>query len=138
MRIVFFGQSGPYSPWALKRLLDSELPCEIVAIVEGRRRPMGRQNHRWLKPKRVGRQPRLPVGESLSDLAVAAGIPVFQTCDVNARRVVDELDKLQLDLMVCAGFDSPGSVDSSPIRLLSLSFGVRRPSSGPCGRGVRA
>lgn len=110
MKIGFFGQSGPFAAPALRELLVSQQatthPGEVVMVVEGKRRPMGRVNHRWQMPSlRRSLASGLPKGQSLSELALAAGIPVFQTCDINSKAAFRELSKLPFDLLICVGFD---------------------------------
>ncbi len=112
LKVAFFGQSGPYAPMALRRLLTSSMgersgaAFEVALVVEGRKRPIGRRDHRWLKPTgRSGARGVLPRGQSLSELSLAASIPVFQTCDVNAPRAVKALETIPVDVLVCVGFD---------------------------------
>ena len=111
LKIGFFGQSGPFAPPALRGLLShfdsaTKLPWEVVMVVEGRRKPMGRHKHRWHMPSVRGfTKPTLPKGQGLPELALAAGIPVFQTCDINSAYAVSELSKLPFDLLLCVGFD---------------------------------
>ncbi len=111
LRIGLFGQSGPFAPMALRELLgpsagSAGADWEVVLVVEGRRKPMGRSNHRWQMPvtnrKSMGSLPRT---QGLAELALAAGIPVFQTCDVNSVKALRELSKIPFDLLICVGFD---------------------------------
>jgi len=107
MRVGFFGQAGPFAPPALRYLLANSGGFEIVLVVEGKKQVAGRMDHRLRKP-RVG---PLPEGNHLSELARAAGIPVLETCDVNAATAVRTLSEAALDWIVCVGFDrlfSPG------------------------------
>ncbi len=112
LKVAFFGQSGPYAPVALRRLLTASLweragaAFEVALVVEGKKRPMGRRDHRWLKPVgRSGPGGVLPRGQSLSELALAAAVPVFQSCDVNAPQAVKALAAVPVDVLVCVGFD---------------------------------
>lgn len=101
VRVGFFGQTGPYAPPALRRLLERAGPFSIVLVVEGRKTPVFRMQHRLRKPHLAP----LPHGNNLGDLAVAAGIPVLQTCDTNASAAVKVLEQHRLDWIVCVGFD---------------------------------
>ncbi|HET6343843.1 MAG TPA: formyltransferase family protein [Myxococcota bacterium] len=103
MRIAFFGQSGPYAPVALRRLLaDTSRRFSLALVVEGRKLPVGRAMHRWLRADPRG---TVPVTESLGDTARAAGADVLQTCDVNAAFVADKVAECRVDALVCVGFD---------------------------------
>lgn len=110
LKVGFFGQSGPYSPVALRELLTKagrpESGFEVALVVEGRRRPVGRRTRRWRRPARRAAPVRgLPGGQSLPELTEAAGIPLFETCDVNCPRSVREIASVPVDVLVCAGFD---------------------------------
>lgn len=110
IKVGFFGQSGPYSPVALRELLQRsghrESGFEVALVVEGRRRPAGRRTRRWRRPaRRVTPARTLPRGQSLPELTEAAGLPLFETCDVNCPRSVREIASVPIDVMVCAGFD---------------------------------
>lgn len=100
MRIVFFGQSGPYAPPALRWLLRAGAPGEWSLVVEGLRR----RERAYHELQRPGRGP-LPTGDSLRSLARAAGIPVLLTSDVNAPRALRTIARFRPDLLVCVGFD---------------------------------
>lgn len=102
MRIAFFGQSGPYAPVVLRLLLAAERPSsEIALVVEGHKLPRGRSNTVLRKPS-----PRpLPDTTRLGDLAVAAGLPTLETCDINGAEAVAILGRFAIDLIVCVGFD---------------------------------
>lgn len=101
MKVAFFGQSGPYAPMGLIRLVSHSNPFEVALVVEGRKFPIGRQVHRWLAPA-----PRpWPQTESLADTAVAGGIEVLQTADVNATAVANALRARGIEALVCVGFD---------------------------------
>jgi len=101
LRIGFFGQSGPYAPVALRYLIEHSGEVEVALVVEGlRRSPVGRV-HRLRKPKRGP----LPSGDDLGALALAAGIAVLSTRDINGQGAVRILQEADLDLIVCVGFD---------------------------------
>ena len=78
--------------------------------------PVGRQPHRFIEPT-----PRpLPGGESLADVASAAGARVLQTCDVNAAFAIKRLEQERLDALVCVGFDrlfSPDLLRAFPVAI---------------------
>lgn len=101
MRVGFFGQTGPYAPPALRHLLAGAAGFEIVLVVDGKRTLSGRLEHR-LRKARPG---PLPAGDSLTELAQAAGIPVLESCDVNAPTAVRTVADFALDWIVCVGFD---------------------------------
>ena len=76
-----------------------------MALVEGRRKPAGGREHRWLKPRaNAPIHKHLPKGESLVDLGVAARIPILQTMDINAPVAIDAIRGTRPDLLVCVGF----------------------------------
>ncbi|MEZ4273256.1 MAG: formyltransferase family protein [Myxococcota bacterium] len=100
MRVVYIGQSGPYSPEALRLLLGHDV-FEIVLVVEGRSRPMGRLIHQWLKPSPAP----LPPGDSLAPIAVAAGVPCLKTSDINHTYCRERIAAMNPDWLVCVGFD---------------------------------
>ncbi len=101
LRIVLVGQSGPYAPPVLRRLIDDPGPWRIVGVVEGRRRGSGGPLHRRVSPR--GRP--MPVGNNLTAVASALGITALQTRDINDPAAVDFIDSLEADLLLCAGFD---------------------------------
>lgn len=105
LRIAFLGQSGPYSPTALRILLEAQARPDakfmLVAVLEGRKKPVNGIVHRYRKPR-----PRpAPVTEELAEIATAYDIGALQTCDVNAPAVVKWLEEQVLDVIVCVGFD---------------------------------
>lgn len=97
MRIAFFGQTGPYAPFALGELLKEPGRYELALIVEGKR--MSREEHRLRKPGGV------ITGDTLADMGLKAGIPAITTTDVNNAKAVDMIGEQNIDLMVCVGFD---------------------------------
>lgn len=104
IKVVFFGQSGPFSAPALRGLLRLKSDkFEICAVVQGVRRPIGGALHAWSHPLRL-RPRRILGGQNLCDVALAAGIPVLVTADVNAVDVTSELRSLKPDVLVCVGF----------------------------------
>ena len=104
IKVVFFGQSGPFSAPALRGLLRLKSDqFEFCAVVQGVRRPIGGAPHAWSRPSRL-RPRRILGGQNLCDVAVAAGIPVLVTADVNAGDVASELRRLEPDVLVCVGF----------------------------------
>lgn len=127
MRVGFFGQTGPYAPDALRRLLRGDGPYDVVLVVEGRRRPPGRSPHKFYRP-----QVRpMPAGEDLTGIGTSAGVPVLVTSDVNATVAVGEIAGFSLDMLVCVGFDrlfkrpllataSRGGINAHPSRLPEL------------------
>lgn len=128
LRVGFFGQSGPYAPVALRHLLAQAKDFHVTVVVEGRKLPIARSPHRWLRPKPAP----LPVSESLADLALAAGIDVLQTCDVNASYVALELGKRNLDCIVCVGFDRLFTPPLLDVARLAVNA---HPSALPTWRG---
>ncbi|MBT6490204.1 MAG: hypothetical protein HOK97_10610 [Deltaproteobacteria bacterium] len=112
MRIVLIGQRGPYSSYAFRHLVRGLAGCEVVALVEGKSSPMKGREHRWLKPGRNAPLHKdLPRSQSLVDLAVASRIPILQTTDINAPKVIEALAGLKPDLLVCVGFSKLFSQD---------------------------
>jgi len=106
MRVVLLGQTGPYSTWAFRQFVRGGPGYEVVGIVEGRRSPMARRVHRWLEPNDSARaKPKLPVSNSLRELAEAMALPLFQTADINSLQAYREIAKLRPELFVCVGFD---------------------------------
>lgn len=101
MRVGFIGQTGPYAPPALRYLLAHRRGFELGLVVEGKRRHEGRLVHRL----RRGRPGHLPEGNSLADLARAAGVDVLETCDINAPTAIRTIADYRLDWLVCVGFD---------------------------------
>lgn len=99
VRVGFFGQSGPYAPVALRRILDQPGPWQLVAVVEGQK---GSPRTRLRRPMGAA---QLPSGEDLASLALAAGLPCLETSDVNGTQALFEIAALQLDWIVCVGFD---------------------------------
>ena len=103
-KVVFLGQSGPFSAPALRGLLRAKSSnFEIAAVVQGVRHPIQGAQHAWFRPTRVWPR-RIISGQNLRDLAVGARIPTLVTADVNAAYVREELEKLEPDLLVCVGF----------------------------------
>ncbi|MBC7794070.1 MAG: hypothetical protein H7Z43_10210 [Clostridia bacterium] len=97
MRVAFFGQTGPYAPFALRELLKVPAKYTLALVVEGKR--MSREEHRLRKPGQ-------PVtGDTLAEIGLASGIPAITTTDVNNAKAVDMIGEHQIDLMVCVGFD---------------------------------
>ena len=106
MRVVLLGQTGPYSPWAFREIVKPREGYQVVGVVEGRRKPMGRRVHMWRRPARQVRPGlRLPLNNSLRDLAEARALPLFQTADINCLDAYREISSLRPDLFVCVGFD---------------------------------
>ncbi len=103
MRVGFFGQSGPYAPPALRYLLGCQEGFELALVVEGRRAPVGRREHVLLQRRPAVALP--PESEDLPELAVAAGLPVLRTCEVNAPAAIRHVQDHEVDLIVCVGFD---------------------------------
>ena len=104
VKVVFFGQSGPFSAPALRGLLRAKSKdFEILAVVQGVRRPISGNVHAWHRPSRF-RPKRILGGQNLTDVALAAGVPTLTTADVNADYVVGELSRLEPDVLVCVGF----------------------------------
>ena len=99
-RVVFFGQSGPYAPIALRALLAQPRNFRVALVVEGRKVPIARATHRWSKPNGTGIS-----GTGLADLALQHGIETLQTCDVNAPYVSEALQERKFDALFCVGFD---------------------------------
>lgn len=130
---MFFGQSGPFSVPALRGLVRAKsVRFDIVAVVQGVRRPVAGETHSWSKPSRF-RPRRILGGQNLCDVAVAAGIPTLRTMDVNADVVVAELEALKPDLLVCVGFHC---LFGAKILALPRLFGVNvHPSMLPRWRG---
>ncbi len=98
MRVGFFGQTGPYAPFALTELLKAPLPYTIALVVEGRRG--SRPEHRLREPKKSR-----PSGSTLADQALQAGLTAFQSTDINDPGAIDVIAEHALDLIVCVGFD---------------------------------
>ena len=99
LKVALFGQSGPYAPVVLRRLLSRQNHgWALACVVEGLVRAPA-DLHRW-QPPRPG---PLPQSENLRDLANAAGLPVLQTGDVNASPAAQALRGF--DVLICAGFD---------------------------------
>ena len=93
-KVVFLGQSGPFSAPALRGLLRAKSSSfEIAAVVQGVRHPIQGAQHAWFRPTRVWPR-RIISGQNLRDLAVGARIPTLVTADVNAAYVREELEKL--------------------------------------------
>ncbi len=112
VRIAFLGQSGPYSPVALRHLVTHSPGFSLALVVEGMRERPGADAHHLLAPRRG----RLPGGDDLAALASAAGVPVLRTRNVNDARAVAVLREHALDLLVCVGFDrlfSPAVLQSA-------------------------
>lgn len=101
LRIVLVGQSGPYAPPLLRRLIDDPGPWRIVAVVEGRRRDSSGPLHRYLPP----RPGPMPVGNHLGGVASACGIPVLFTRNINDSGAVDFIAQARAEVLLCAGFD---------------------------------
>ena len=126
MRVAFFGQTGPYAPPALRQLAGAA-GFELVLVVEGRKGYINRRGFVIERPR-----PRaLPDGENLTDLGIAAGLPVLITTDVNAPAVVGRIASYEPDWIVCVGFDrlfgrpllavaSTGGINCHPSRLPKL------------------
>lgn len=98
MRVAFCGQTGPYAPFALRELLQGGGSYTLALVVEGKR--MSREEHRLRLP---GQQP--VTGDTLAEMALAAGIPAVTTTDVNNPRAIGMIGEHDLDLIVCVGFD---------------------------------
>ncbi len=107
MRVAFFGQTGPYAPPALRELVPHQRGFQLVGVVEGLKRGGGGPVFELCRPA----PGPLPEGERLVDLAVAAGLPVLRTNEVNARRAVQLCESWSLDLIVTVGFDRLFSVE---------------------------
>lgn len=104
MRVGFFGQTGPYAPVALRELLRvpaAQAGYTIALVVEGRRRPLRRRPHEMLEPN----PGPLPTGDTLHQLATAAGIPTLVTTDVNSAAAMAAMEAHPFDVLVCVGFD---------------------------------
>ena len=97
MRVAFFGQTGPYAPFALRELLKAPQRFSLALIVEGTR--MSREEHRLHKPGRI------ITGDTLAEMGLAAGIPAITTTDVNNARAVEMIGAHDIDVFVCVGFD---------------------------------
>jgi len=114
MRVVFLGQTGPYAPTALRLLAAQARAFSLALVVDGRRQAAGRMPHR-LRTARAATA--LPEGDSLTDLARALGLPVLETCDVNAPTAVRTIADHEPDWLVCVGFDrlfSPAVLACAP------------------------
>jgi len=132
LNIGLFGQSGPYAPFALRRLLELgafQSHWQLKLVVEGCNKRMGQEKHAFFAPK----PRRWPAGENLKDLATAASLPVLQTCQVNESIVAQYLHDHAIDAFVCVGFDrlfSPDLIASVPLGALNA-----HPSKLPQWRG---
>lgn len=101
-RVVLAGQSGPYAPIIFRALLARAEHFEIALVVEGVRPSALRKLHRMLEP--TG-ESLAADRQSLRDNALAAGVPVLQTRDINDAEAVEEIERCGGDYLVCAGFD---------------------------------
>ncbi len=109
MRVAFFGQSGPFGPPVLRRLLIAQESFDIVLVVEGRKVPLhGRENRLFAAAPRP--VPPSKVND-LSTLANASGIDTLVTSNVNGTDAVHVLQQYRPDWIVCAGFDRLFSPD---------------------------
>ncbi len=100
MRLVLAGQSGPYAPPVLCHLLTTREFAPVL-VIEGRHASEQRATHRLYEPT-----PReLPKTTHLTDLGRAAGIPVLETNDINAKAAIAMVRRHEPDVLVCAGFD---------------------------------
>jgi methionyl-tRNA formyltransferase len=132
LNIGFFGQSGPYAPVALRRLLELatyQSKWQLKLVVEGCNKLIGKEKHVFFTPK----PRRWPAGENLKDLATAASLPVLQTCQVNEPIVAQCLRDHAIDAFVCVGFDrlfAPELIASAPHGALNA-----HPSRLPQWRG---
>lgn len=111
LRILLVGQSGPYAPPVLRRLVEDSGPWELVGCVEGRRRNSPGPMHRSVSP----RPGPLPASAHLSGLASACGVPVLQTRDINDAGAIQFMRDVGADVLLCAGFDrlfKPDVLDS--------------------------
>ncbi len=114
LKVAFLGQSGPYAIPALQALLGaaaygrSFVLTVVVEGVKGRRRDMGRSQHRinaGVKAHKIQHPAQQSVDHDLNALAVGAGVPCLQTKDVNAPGALRLLRRFEVDLLVCVGFD---------------------------------
>lgn len=97
MRVAFFGQTGPYAPYALTELVKDRRSFELALVVEGKK--SARSEHRLRDPRRP------PSGSTLADMAAALEVPALVSTDVNDPRAIAIIGEHAIDLMVCVGFD---------------------------------
>ncbi len=97
MRIAFFGQTGPYAPYAFTELMREAHPYEVALVVEGKK--SARSEHRM-------RDPNKPItGSTLAEMAAAHGIPALVSTDVNDPKSIAIVGDHRIDLLICVGFD---------------------------------
>lgn len=102
LRLVFIGQSGPFAPAFLRRLVMLRPAVELALVVEGKRDEgslLGAHRRFEAAPRAI------PDGPHLRSLGTALGVPVLETSDINARGAHKVLAEAAPDLIVCAGFD---------------------------------
>lgn len=100
--VIFFGQSGPYAPVALRALRKLAATFPIRLVVEGFKRGSPGQFPREF----VGNPTvRLPQTENLQQVATAAGLAVLQTDDVNSRATIERVQSFGSPMGICVGFD---------------------------------
>jgi methionyl-tRNA formyltransferase len=103
VRIAFFGQTGPYAPYALTELMREARPYNLALVVEGKK--SSRPEHRL-------RDPRKPIsGSTLAEMAASYGIPALVSTDVNDPKSIAIIGEHRVDLLICVGFDRLFSVD---------------------------
>ena len=132
MNVAFFGQTGPYSPAALRQLLTGHgASYRIRAVIDGVPKARSRRPHRWHVPKRRA----LPPQEDLALTAITAGIETLQTSDVNAPDVASALAQRHIDVIVCAGFPclfGPALLACAPRGALNAHPSLLPRWRGPC------
>lgn len=129
MNVAFFGQSGPYSPTALRYLVQGPKPYHVRLVIEGVSRRILGQAHRWQRARRCVAPPT----DDLAATAVAAGIDTLQTSDVNATYILRQIAQRSIDILVCVGFNrlfSPALLATAPVAALNA-----HPSALPAWRG---
>lgn len=97
MRVAFFGQTGPYAPYALEELFKAPMPYTLALVVEGKR--SSQPEFRLHDPRKRTQ------GDTLAHLALARSVPAFTTTDVNDERSISVIGDHAIDLLVCVGFD---------------------------------
>ena len=102
-KVCFVGQTGPYAPVALRALLRRPGAFTCGLVIQGHRTLPGRSPHclhAAQRPRALAKEH----GDSLLQTARAAGLPVLQTCDINAPYVRRCVAKMGCVMLVCVGY----------------------------------
>ncbi|MEE2961716.1 MAG: formyltransferase family protein [Myxococcota bacterium] len=107
LSVVFAGQNGPFAPPVLDYLLRAQDEhFQVTTCLLGRRGGNNEPHFRW---RRAGVRSHFKTWFSqnqptTTDLALGAGIPVLEISDIGSELTKIEIEKLQGDILVCAGF----------------------------------